>query len=306
MAFGWDDALSIGGSLLGGALGSSASKKAAEQQAAAALNAAYQSSNAANQSNTLQKYMYDTSRSDLSPWRSAGTAAVGRLSEMLGIAPQKEYSVADLVGPDRARADAIEAEMSQLNSLINGPVKPNASSPGGATAITMIPIYQKRLAELQAELKNLVSRYAGSQPAQEVKPYSFQTSDPSYQWRLEQGQQALERSAAARGGLMSGRNLKDLTDYGQGAASQEFQNEFSRLGTIAGYGQNATNSGINAGQNYATNVGNTLSNNAANMGNANLAAANATASGYLGSNNAWGSAIGNIFSPTNTKKWFGD
>jgi hypothetical protein len=54
-------------------------------------------------------------------------------------------------------------------------------------------------------------------------------SDPSYRWRLQQGQQALERSAAARGGALSGGSLKDLTDYAQGAASQEYQNAYGRF-----------------------------------------------------------------------------
>lgn len=46
--------------------------------------------------------------------------------------------------------------------------------------------------------------------------------DPGYQFRLEQGRKALEGSAAARGGLLSGNTLQGINDYAQGAASQEF------------------------------------------------------------------------------------
>ena len=53
-------------------------------------------------------------------------------------------------------------------------------------------------------------------------------NDPGYQFRLQQGQQTLENSAAARGNLLSGATLKDLTGYAQGMASQEGQAAYSR------------------------------------------------------------------------------
>jgi len=67
------------------------------------------------------------------------------------------------------------------------------------------------------------------------KPDTFQApteanmvADPGYQFRLKQGQQALENSASARGTLRGGAQLKALTDYAQGAASQEYQNAYNR------------------------------------------------------------------------------
>jgi hypothetical protein len=62
-----------------------------------------------------------------------------------------------------------------------------------------------------------------------AEKFQFSEDDPSYQWRLQQGQQALERSAAGRGGLQSGATLKALTNYSQGAASQEYQAAFKRF-----------------------------------------------------------------------------
>lgn len=46
--------------------------------------------------------------------------------------------------------------------------------------------------------------------------------DAGYQFRLQQGEEALARQAAARGGRMSGRAQKELAQFGQGLASQEF------------------------------------------------------------------------------------
>jgi hypothetical protein len=79
-----------------------------------------------------------------------------------------------------------------------------------------------------------------SQRAQYQKPLSdlmtgtFKPTDPSYDWRFKQGEQALERSAAAKGMLRSGNFLTALTDYGQGQASTEYQAQFNRLATLSG------------------------------------------------------------------------
>ncbi len=54
------------------------------------------------------------------------------------------------------------------------------------------------------------------------------TVDPGYQFRLEEGRKALEASAAARGLLRTGGTMKDLLNYGQEAASQEFSNVDAR------------------------------------------------------------------------------
>lgn len=124
----------------------------------------------------------------------------------------------------------------------------------------------------------------------------FQT-DPGYAFRLSEGNKALERQAAARGGLISGAALKAAQGYGQDLASQEYQNAFNRYQTNRGsvygmlsgqqgVGQAATNAMGQAGQNYANQAG-----------NAYMDAGNARASGYMGQANAFGGALnqmGNI------------
>ena len=126
----------------------------------------------------------------------------------------------------------------------------------------MQPYYQagaKSLADLQSLMAN---------------PQSLE-SDPMYQWRMQQGQQALERNMAARGGLLGGAALKELTRYGQGFASNEFQNQFNRLATLAGYGSQAGSAMNQYGQNMAT-----------AFGNAQGDMANAQNSGLLGATSA--------------------
>ena len=82
------------------------------------------------------------------------------------------------------------------------------------------------------------------------------SSDPSYQWRFGQGQEAVENSAAARGGALSGNALRAITDYGQDAASQEYGAEFARRMQELGIGQTASGNMSN----LATGEGNALSN----------------------------------------------
>ena len=123
--------------------------------------------------------------------------------------------------------------------------------------------------------------------------------DPGYAFRLAEGQKALDRQAAARGGLISGGALKAATRYGQDMGSQEYTNAFNRyqternaqlnpLQSLAGVGQTATNQLGAAGQNYASNVGNALMNQGANAGNARMASANAYGSALSGIGSAYG------------------
>lgn len=130
--------------------------------------------------------------------------------------------------------------------------------------------------------------------ATEYTPFGMQQfqADPGYAFRLSEGMKALERSAAARGGLLSGATLKGVQRYGQDLASQEYLNAFNRyqaerqarlgpLQSLAGVGQTSAQALGAAGQTYAGNVGNLMGQ-----------AAQARASGYVGGANALTGALG--------------
>jgi hypothetical protein len=117
-------------------------------------------------------------------------------------------------------------------------------------------------------------------------------ADPGYAFRMKEGLRALENTAAARGGLLSGNAMRGLTRYGQGLASEEFNNAFNRyqagfasklnpLQALAGVGQTSSNTLSNA----AGQLGSSLSNLAVGAGNAR-------ASAYAGTANALASGIG--------------
>ena len=60
----------------------------------------------------------------------------------------------------------------------------------------------------------------------------------AYKFRVNQGQEALQRSLGAKGLLNSGNRLMELTKYGQDMGSQEYDNQFGRLGgLVGGYSQ---------------------------------------------------------------------
>lgn len=104
---------------------------------------------------------------------------------------------------------------------------------------------------------------------QGISNYGGFTETPGYQFRFDEGQKAIERSAAARGGMNSGATMKALTRFGQNIAADEYNNYLNRLSSVAGAGQVATSQVAQAGQNYATGAGNAL-----------MAGGRARASGY--------------------------
>lgn len=116
-----------------------------------------------------------------------------------------------------------------------------------------------------------------------LQPGYDYTASPGYQFRFNEGQRAVDSSAASKGLLMSGGQLKDLTRFGQGVAAADFNDQFNRYMSIAGGGQQAATSTAGFGQNYANSASNLLGNIGA-----------AKASGYAGQNQAFQGTLGNL------------
>jgi hypothetical protein len=118
-------------------------------------------------------------------------------------------------------------------------------------------------------------------------------ADPGYGFRLKEGLRALENSAAARGGLLSGNAMRGITRYGQGLASEEFDKAFNRyqagfasrlnpLQALAGVGQTSANTLSNAAGQYGQ-----------SLAQGEIARGNIRASGYAGMANAATSGLSN-------------
>lgn len=148
-------------------------------------------------------------------------------------------------------------------------------------------------------------------------------ADPGYQFRLSEGLKALDRQAAARGGLISGSALKAAQRYGQEYASGEYgaaynralteynaqvgraTEEYNRLAGQAGIGQTASSQLAGAAGQLGGNISNVLGaagaagaqgilGAGAAAGQGYLGAGQARASGYVGQANALTGALGNI------------
>jgi len=147
----------------------------------------------------------------------------------------------------------------------------------------------ERNIELQAPFREAGVRALGKlEGAADYTPFGMQQfqQDPGYAFRLSEGQKALDRSAAARGGLISGGALKAAQRYGQEMGSQEYTNAFNRyqtersarlnpLQSLAGVGQTSVNQLGAAGAQFANTMGNIGLNQANVAGNAGMARASA-------------------------------
>jgi hypothetical protein len=118
--------------------------------------------------------------------------------------------------------------------------------------------------------------------------------DPGYAFRQSEGMKALERSAAARGGLMSGSALKGIQRFGQDLASQEYQNAFNRYQIERAARLNPLQSIMGSGQSAANVMTGTIGQSSQNEQNNAMNAGAARASGYVGSANALSGALGNV------------
>lgn len=208
---------------------------------------------------------------------------------------------------------AFPAGASLLGGLISSQGQQAAASTSSDAANRAIELQDRQLAQelalrqpWQQAGTNALAQMQGGAFAQ---PEAFRfgagdyQADPGYAFRLAEGQKALDRQAAARGGLISGSALKAAQRYGQDMGSQEYGNAYNRaltgyntnvarsdtgynrLASMAGLGQTATNQAATAGQNYATNAGNLMGQ-----------AGQATAAGQLGTGNTFNNALGTMAS----------
>ncbi len=150
-----------------------------------------------------------------------------------------------------------------------------------------------------------------------AKPFTGEDmyKDPGYAFRLNEGVKALDRSAAARGGMLGGNQLRGVTQFGQDYGSQEYQNAFNRyqaeraarlnpLQSLAGQAQTSANTLTSAAGNLGAGTAEALmaGGNAAAAGL--IGAGNARASGYMGSTNAITNALGQGVNYYNQQQMF--
>ena len=126
-----------------------------------------------------------------------------------------------------------------------------------------------------------------------ARPFGQQDfeQDPGDAFRQAEGMRALERSAAARGGLLSGNTMRGIQRFGQDLASQEYGNAFNRFQIERAARLNPLQSMMGSGQSAANVMTGATGQAASNIGQMQLGAGQARASGYVGQANALAGAL---------------
>jgi hypothetical protein len=185
------------------------------------------------------------------------------------------------------------------SSLVGGAAAKSAGDTQAA-ATDRATAAQERMFKKQVELQEPFRKVGVNAlpelvAASQYDPFTLDKfqADPGYAFRLKEGLKALDRSAAARGGLLSGAQLRGITEYGQELGSQEFTNAFNRyqaerqarlnpLQSLAGMAQSSANTLTNAAGDLGQSIGSNI-----------IGGGAARASSYMGMANALSGGLSN-------------
>lgn len=256
-------AIGTGAALLGSAvIGGMASSKAAKSQAAAANRAAQ-----------LEREMFERQIELQEPFRQAGLTAQQRYMNLLGL----------------SQAPTARTEQEIRNALAAQYMQPGIGEGGiqGVDEAGLSAAVQAEMAKDAQARQEYEALKASPEFGKYTRDFGMQDfeQDPGYAFRMSEGLKALDRQAAARGGLISGGALKASQRYGQDLASQEYMNAFNRyqtnranqlqpLESLMGRSQTAAQLLGTAGQNYASGAGQALQNVGMAKGSAYVGGAN--------------------------------
>ena len=210
-------------------------------------------------------------------------AGYGGLFGAGGTFPQVGQAVGSFFSPSNAgvgttasKAGNLASYLSAGSNLLGGYMQANAIDRAAnaqlAAADRAVALQEAMYNQQRADIAPWrmagemgLSQYAaGIAPGGELaRPFTMKDyqADPGYAFRVSEGMKALDRSAAARGGLLSGATLKGAQRFGQESASQEYQNAYNRyvqnqqtqrnaLANLAGIGQTASGQLQRAGEAY--------------------------------------------------------
>lgn len=199
----------------------------------------------------------------------AGSAVVGAASSILG--GRSQAKAADKAAKEQAKATklTIKAQEKALERQIG------LQEPFRQTGVNALADY------------GTASQYT---------PFGMDQfqADPGYQFRMSEGLKALERSAASRGILQSGGTLKDITRFGQDAASQEYQNAFQRYLAERQQKLQPLEYRIGLGQAAASGQAANVGTSAGRTGELTQALGNIRSAGIMGQANAFTNTLGNL------------
>lgn len=210
-----------------------------------------------------QRRQFDITQEQLAPFREAGASALEQQRILLGLGSSPQ------IDPNAERRAELQQQISAIPQ----------SGGGGSGLVGMIGTAidsrnQQRLEQLQSELSAIPAftpEDRGSAQEQQAQAFAQLQESPGQRFLRERQQKALLRNQSAIGGLGGGNVRTALQEQAAGFAQQDLQNQFGRLGQLAGQGQAA-----------GTSIGQFGAQTAGNIANLTQAGAEARASGILG------------------------
>lgn len=179
-----------------------------------------------------------------------------------------------------AGASIIGGGLQYLSASKAAKAQTNAANTASATQLHMYDQSREDQAPWRAAGESSLNELAGMLGIPGYTSADW-TKDPGYEFQRAEGERGLNRSLAARGGLLSGAALKAASRYNQDYASNAYNQRVNRLSSLAGIGQTAANQ--NSTNAMAT---------GGRLGENIIGAGNARASGYMGQANALTDAMG--------------
>ena len=267
----------IGGSVISGALGAKAASKAGKAQEGAAAGSIEE-----------QRRQFDLTQQNLQPFQQAGESALEQQRILLGLGGTDPNAAlrADLQSQlsNIGTSQQTQAQFSQqepLNAMQRSRLSPQESADFRASQQQVGTDFDAQRAGIQSQLDAIPVFNPGTNAEQQQSAFDKFNQSPGQQFLRDRAQKNLLRNSAAIGGLGGGNVRSALVQQGVGFAQQDFNNQFGRLGQLAGQGQNAATNVSQFGQQSANAIGNSL-----------IAGGNARASGITNQSNAIQNAFG--------------
>lgn len=329
MAIGTTAALILGGSALAGA---GASVYAGSQQAGAARDASAAQVAASQEANRLNKYMYDQTRADFTPYRQVGTNALLQINDLLGIPRAGGGTpVNALMAPGGAPAPQGNPEADTLAQIRSGLQAWEQSLPGNAAPIIQMIDGGASLQNVQAALNSLRATTTNSRNTAFLDPLIQKASDFSGGYgQIDYGNgvstpvgtapasAAFDNSPAGIQARRDAAFSSFRADPGyefaleqggksleRSAAARGILNSGATARALTKFGQgladqqygnyfNRLQSAAGIGQSATNSTAGAGARYAEGSGNALMAGGAARASGYLGAGSAWANAAGGV------------
>lgn len=253
-------------------------------QAFATEDAAGTAADASQQASQTQLQMFREQQTAMEPWRASGVNALNRLNALMGLPQYSPQGNALVPGGGAAPTTPVRPTIGSGETWDSntGMFLPS----GGMEKYNQdYAEYVRMMAEYNAKGGGMVP--ATQQATQGGAPQYWRSlMDPGYDFRKQEGINALAAAGAASGNYGSGNMGVALQDFGQNLASQEFQNVYNRLAGMSGTGQVQSQAIGNMGVNTGNVMANYLNQAGQNIAQGQVAGANALAGGVRDTENA--------------------